>query len=192
MGEVFRGSEALGDAALTEYQLRQWYRPIFRDVYIPKHSEPSLVDRTVGARLWSRRRAVVAGAAAAAMHGAAWVDVDTPIELIGKSARPQRGLVVRDETLGSDEIARVRRLPVTTIARTAFDLGRHLPRGNAVARPDALMKVAPFSVDDVNVLAQRHKCGLAETHLADTVASRTTPARRVRPGLGRLQSRRGI
>ena len=157
MGEVFRGSEALGDAALTEYQLRQWYRPIFRDVYIPKHSEPSLDDRIAGAWLWSRRRAVVAGTAAAALHGAAWVDVDTPIELIGKSSRPQRGLMVRDETLESDEITGVRRLPVTTIARTAFDLGRYLPRGDAVARLDALMRVAPFSIDDVNVLAQRHK-----------------------------------
>jgi hypothetical protein len=153
VGEVFRGSEALRDAALTEYQLRRWYRPIFRDVYVPQHDDPSLSDRIVGAWLWSRRRSVVAGAAAAALHGAAWIDVDTPIELIGKSARPQRGLVVRDETLGTDEIARVRRLPVTTIARTAFDLGRHLPRGDAVARLDALMKVAPFSVDDVNVLA---------------------------------------
>ena len=30
MGEVFRGSEALSDGALTEYQLRQWYRPNHR------------------------------------------------------------------------------------------------------------------------------------------------------------------
>lgn len=157
MGEVFRGSEALSNAALTEHQLRRWYRPIFRDVYIPKHGEPSLVDRIVGAWLWSRRRAVVAGAAAAALHGAAWIDVDTPIELIGKSARPQRGLVVRHETLASDEITRVRGLPVTTITRTAFDLGRHLPRGDAVARLDALMRVTSFSIDDVSVLAQRHK-----------------------------------
>ncbi|MGA8331538.1 MAG: hypothetical protein WB777_19905 [Mycobacterium sp.] len=157
MGEVFRGSEALGDAALTEYQLRQWYQPIFRDVYVPKHGEPSLVDRIAGAWLWSRRRAVVAGAAAAALHGAAWVDVDTPIELIGKSARPQRGLVVRDEILQSDEITRVRRLPVTTVVRTAFDLGRHLPRGEAVARLDALMRATTFSIADINALVQRHK-----------------------------------
>ncbi len=157
MGEVFRGSEALGDAALTEHQLRRWYRPIFRDVYVPKQSEPSLEDRIVGAWLWSRRRAVVAGSAAAALHGAAWVDADASIELVGKSSRPQRGVVVRDETLESDEITWVRRLPVTTVVRTAFDLGRHLPRGEAVARLDALMRVTTFSIADVNVLAQRHK-----------------------------------
>jgi len=159
MGEVFRGSEALGDAALTEYQLRRWYRPIFRDVYVPKLYEPSLGDRIVGAWLWSRRRAVVAGLAASALHGAAWIDIDTAIELVGKSSRQQRGLLVRDETLESDEITLIRGLPVTTVVRTAFDLGRHLPRGQAVARLDALMRATPFLIDDVNVLAQRHKGG---------------------------------
>jgi hypothetical protein len=157
MGEVFRGSEALRDAALTEYQLRRWYRPIFRDVYVPRDYEPTLGDRTVGAWLWSRRRSVLAGAAAAALHGAAWVDADIPIELIGKSVRPQKGLVVRDETLGRHEITQVRGLPVTTVCRTALDLGRHLPRRQAVARLDALMRATPFSIDEVNVLAAQHK-----------------------------------
>ncbi len=157
MGEVFRGSEALRDAALTEHQLRRWYRPIFRDVYVPRYYEPTLGDRTVGAWLWSRGLSVLAGAAAAALHGAAWVDVDVPIELIGKSVRPQRGLVVRDETLDRHEITQVRGLPVTTVCRTAFDLGRHLPRHQAVARLDALMRATPFSTEQVNVLAAQHK-----------------------------------
>ncbi len=51
----------------------------------------------------------------------------------------------------------MRRLPVTTVVRTAFDLGRHLPRGVAVAHLDALMRAAPFSVDAVHALALRHK-----------------------------------
>ena len=157
MAEVFRGSEALRDAALTEHQLRRWYRPIFRDVYVPKYYEPTLGDRTVGAWLWSRRRSVLAGAAAAALHGAAWVETDIPIELIGKSVRPQRGLVVRDETIDGHEIAHLRGLPVTTVCRTAFDLGRHLPRREAVARLDALMRATSFSIDDVNDLALQHK-----------------------------------
>jgi len=157
MGEVFRGSEALRDAALTEYQLRRWYRPIFRDVYLPKYYEPTLGDRMVGAWLWSRRRSVLAGVAAAALHGAAWVDVDIPIEMIGKSVRPQRGLVVRDETLDCHEITQVRGLPVTTVCRTVFDLGRHLPRHQAVARLDALMRATPFSTEDVHVVAAQHR-----------------------------------
>lgn len=157
MGEVFRGSEALNSGALTEHQLRRWYRPIFRDVYVPRECTPSLDDRILGAWLWSRGKAIVAGSAASALHGATWVDPDTPIELIGKSSRPHRGLLVRDEMLSADEITKVRRVPVTTTARTAFDLGRHLPRGQAVARLDALMRATPFSIDDVDVLAQRYK-----------------------------------
>lgn len=157
MGEVLIGSEATGTGALTEHQLRRWYRPIFRDVYLSRWAEPSLADRTVGAWLWSRRRAVIAGVAASALHGAAWVDADTPIELVANNARPQRGLLVRNETLGPDEVTRVRGLPVTTVARTAFDLGRHLPRGKAVARLDALTRAAPFSVEDIRTLTERHQ-----------------------------------
>lgn len=155
MGDVFIGSEAVADRRLTKSDLRR-HRAIFRDVYVPKLQQPSLRDRTVGAWLWSRRRAVVAGVAASALHGAQWVDADVPIELIAPNARRQPGLVVRNETLVDDEITHVTRLPVTTPARTAYDLGRHLPRGQAVARIDALMRATPFSVEEVVLLAKRH------------------------------------
>ncbi len=157
MGEVFIGSDAVATAALTEYELRRWHRAIFRDVYVPKRSEPSLNDRILGAWLWSRRRATVAGAAASALHGAQWIGAATPIELVSKSARRQSGLVVRNETLGTDEVTRVKGLPVTSSSRTAFDLGRHLPRGQALARLDALMRATPFSFEDVSMLAKRYR-----------------------------------
>ena len=155
MGDVFIGSEAVARGSLTKSDLRR-HRAIFRDVYVPKLHEPSLRDRTAGAWLWSRRRAVVAGLAASALHGARWVNADVPVELIAPNARRQRGLVVRNETLVDDEITYVARLPVTTPARTAYDLGRHLPRGQAIARIDALMHATPFSVEEVVLLAKRH------------------------------------
>ena len=70
MGEVFRGREALGDG-LPRHELRRWYRPLFRGVYVPKNAVPSLMDRAVGAWLTSDRRGVIAGVAASALHGAA-------------------------------------------------------------------------------------------------------------------------
>ena len=157
MGGVFIGSEAITNGVLTEHQLRRWHRQLFRDVYLPKWDAPSLDDRILAAWLWSRRRAVVAGVAASALHGALWVDAETPIELVAPSARPQRGLVVRNETLDNDEATWVKQLPVTTVARTAFDLGRHLPRRTALARIDALMRATPFSLEDVNLLAKRYR-----------------------------------
>jgi hypothetical protein len=154
--DVFLGSEALEQGRLTEYELRRWHRAIFRDVFVRKAYEPSLRDRIEGAWLRSGRRGVVAGIAASALHGAQWVDDGIPIELIWPNTRPPRGVVARDETLGGDELTRVGGIPVTTLARTAYDLGRHLPRGQAVARLDALMRATPFSIEDVLLLAKRY------------------------------------
>jgi hypothetical protein len=104
MENVFLGSEAIARGDLTDFELRRWYRPIFRDVYVPKTRAPSLRDRTKGAWLRSQRRGVIAGVAASALHGASWIDDDQVIEMVAPSARPQHGLIVRNETLASDEI----------------------------------------------------------------------------------------
>lgn len=153
---VFLGSEAMAQGKLTRHELRRWHRPMFRDVYVPARHEVTLLDRTEGAWLWSRRRAVIAGIAASALHGAAWIDDDIPIEVIWSCTRPPAGVIARDEALGDDELTRVACLPVTSLARTAYDLGRHLPRDQAVARMDALMHATPFSIEDVLLLAKRY------------------------------------
>lgn len=154
MGEVLIGSEGLAEGIVTRNDLRHHYQRLFPDVYV--RGQPTLRDRTVGAWLWSGRRAVIAGVAASALHGAAYVDTDVPIELLWRNGRPPRGLVVRNETLADDEIKRVAGLPVTTPARTVFDLGRHLPRDEAVARIDALAWTLQVTVDDVTPLIERY------------------------------------
>lgn len=111
-------------------------------------------DRIEGALLVAPG-AVVAGVAASALHGAKWVDDDVDIELIA-ACRPQPGLVVRREALGEGEIMTVHGLRVTSPARTAFDLGRHLTRDMAVTRLDALMNAKPFAVEDVELIAKVH------------------------------------
>ncbi|TVX95686.1 hypothetical protein FPV58_26750 [Mycolicibacterium porcinum] len=153
-GGVLIGSEALANGVVTRNDLRYHYQRIFPDVYV--RDEPTLRDRTIGAWLWSGRRAVIAGVAASALHGAAYVDADIPIELIWRNGRPPSGLVVRNEMLADDEIKRVVGLPVTTPARTVFDLGRHLPRDDAVTRIDALAWTLQVIVDDVTPLIERY------------------------------------
>jgi hypothetical protein len=154
MGGIFIGSEALAKGVVTRNDLRHHYQRLFPDVYV--RGEPTLRDFTAGAWLWSGRRAVVAGVAASALHGAAWVDPDVPIELIWRCSRPAAGLIVRNETLADDEITHVAGLAVTTPARTAFDLGRHLPRDEAVARLDALAWTRRVTVDAVQPLIARY------------------------------------
>ncbi|TVS86240.1 hypothetical protein FPZ47_10240 [Mycobacterium helveticum] len=156
VSNVFLGGQAVAAGRVTRHELQRWYRPLYRGVYVPKRPEPSLRDRIEGAVLAAGRPAVVAGIAASALHGAQWVDTDTSVELIAPAARPQRGLLVRNERLADDEITRVAGIPVTTPARTAFDLGRHLPRAEAVARLDALMYATPFAPAGVLELARRY------------------------------------
>jgi hypothetical protein len=157
MGEVFVGSEVIAAGRLTRQELRRWYRPLYRGIYTQAGVSPSLRDRATAAWLASNRRGVIAGAAASALHGAQWVDDDISIELIARRARPQRGLIVRDEALADDEVTWVGKLPVTTRVRTAFDLGRNLPRGEAIARLDSLMYSQLFSIEEVLLLAKRYR-----------------------------------
>jgi hypothetical protein len=157
MRKLIVGSQALANGVVTEHDLRRWYDRMFRDIYSPKGYEPTLLDRIDGAWLRSGRNGVVAGVAAAALHGAQWVDDDIPVELIWDNTRPPPGIIARDERLDKDEITTVSCISVTTSARTAYDLGRHLPRSEAIARLDALMRATPFSMGEVLQLAQRHR-----------------------------------
>jgi len=144
------------ESGLTQYELTRYHQRLLPDVYVPKPWTPSLRDRTVAAWLWSKRRAVIAGAAAAALHDASWIDATEPIELIWNHGRPPDGVTVRNEALAPDEITKVAGIPVTTFARTAYDLGRHLPRDEAVARLDALRRATAYKDRDVLTLADRY------------------------------------
>ncbi|WP_024443031.1 hypothetical protein [Mycobacterium sp. UM_WGJ] len=157
MTAAFLGSEALAQGVVTEHELRRWHRAVFRDVYVPGGHELTVRDRIEAAWLRSGRKGVIAGVAASALHHADWVDLDIPIELIWSNTRPPRGLIARDETLTDDEITQVAGIPVTTPARTAYDLGRHLPRGKALARLDALARATPFGTEDVLLIAKHHR-----------------------------------
>lgn len=157
MGEVLVGSEAVANGVVTRHELQRWYRPIYPNVHIPRNRVPSLRDRTVGAWLWTHREGVVSGVAASALHGADWVDDDVEIELVWDCTRPPDGIVVRNERIADDEMTCVSGIPVATPARTAFDLGRFLPRKKAIERLDALMHACPFSTEDVLMLAKRYR-----------------------------------
>lgn len=155
--EVFIGREALADGRLTRSELTRWYQPLFRGVYMPKDTAVTLWDRAKAAWLATGRQAVVTGVAAAGLYGANWVDAHTTIELISpRHARPQPGLVIRQEAIAPDEVTTVSGIPVVVRARAAFDLGRHLERAESIARLDALMRNQVFSAEDVLLLAKRY------------------------------------
>lgn len=157
MGRVILGSEAIARGEITRGQLRSRYRAIYRDVYQPREAKPSLHANTVGAWLWSQRNGVITGRAASALHGARWVDDDAPVELLWANNRPPTRIITRRDRIDEDEIVHIDGLPVATLQRTAFDLGRYLPRGIAVAHLDALACATGVTAEEVLPLADRYK-----------------------------------
>ncbi|MGE2814732.1 endonuclease domain-containing protein [Mycobacterium heidelbergense] len=156
MDDGFVGSEAVRQGRLSPYQLRTRFRAIYPDVYLAEGVTPTLRTRSTAAWLWSDRGGVLAGLAAAALHGSNWIDDDEPIELIWRNQHAPVGVITRNRRVEPDEITRVAGLSVTTLARTAFDLARRLPTNEAVARLDALMRATPFCIEDVGLLAKRY------------------------------------
>ncbi|BBZ51349.1 DUF559 domain-containing protein [Mycobacterium heidelbergense] len=152
----FIGSEALAAGIVSWHELGNHYTAIMPNVYLDKRLQPSLRQRIVAAWLWSGRNAVIAGAAASALHGAKWVDADAPVELIWRNARAPRGVKTRADLLLDGESQLLNGLGVTTEERTAFDLARRGTLGQAVARLDALANATDFKVNDVRELADRH------------------------------------
>lgn len=156
MHEIFVGSDTLACGGITRGRLRWNYRAIFPDVYLSKELVPSLWLRTQGAWLWSGCDGVIAGRAAAAIHGALWVPADTPIEMIWRCGRPPPGILVRNERIDADDIVVIGGIPVTSPERTAFDLARHLPRDRAIAHLDALARATGITAPQVLLLADRY------------------------------------
>jgi hypothetical protein len=157
MATIFLGSEALARNEVTPGQLRWKYRTLYPNVYTPKIAAPSLYANTVGAWLWSRRTGVVTGRAAAALHGARWVDEKTPIELLAVNHHPPQGIITRDEHFLYDDVMEMHGMAVATPQRAAYDLGRYLPRDAAVVHLDALARAQRLSTEHIAPLIARYK-----------------------------------
>ncbi|MEE2855318.1 MAG: DUF559 domain-containing protein [Actinomycetota bacterium] len=156
MEEPFVGSEVLRCGALSRHQLRTRYRAVFPDVYISNDAMLSLDLRITAAWLWSGGRAVIAGAAAAFLHGAKWIPDGVPVELIHSNNRPPDGVLTRRATLCAGEMQLRDGLALTTPERTAFDIGRRGAIRSAVVRLDSLARATGFKVDDVLGVAGSH------------------------------------
>jgi very-short-patch-repair endonuclease len=166
----FIGSEALAAGRLRKHQLRAHYRPLFPNVYIPDGVTPTLIQRSTAAWLWTGRGGVIAGAAAAALHGARWIPDTEPVELVWRNARPPAGILTRRDRLEAAEIIQLGGLRVTSVARTAFDVGRLTRGDNAVVRLDALGNATAFDVTAVLELADRHPGTPGVARLRDALA----------------------
>ena len=128
-----------------------------RDVYLPRDTEITAVVRAEAAWLWSRRRGVIAGRSASALHGAKWIDGKAPAELIYENRHAPTQIHTWADRIEDDEVAMLREMPVTTPTRTALDLASRYPVDAAVALIDALARATRLKTADVELLAERYK-----------------------------------
>jgi hypothetical protein len=114
---------------------------------------------------------------AAALHGTLWIDPDLPAELNQRSQHKTNGILLHCSELWDDETCFGESVPVTTPARTAFDIGRRRPLATAVVRLDALLR------------DRREGCGLR--HFGGT-PSRRARDRAIAQRASAFRRRRGV
>jgi hypothetical protein len=153
----FLAAEALAANELTFRELRRFHRAVYPGVWVPRGAELSAAHRARAAWLWSGREGVVAGLSAASMLGTKWIEPDSPADLIHTNRRPPALITVHTDTLCPGEIQSLAGLPVTTAARTAFDLGRRHNLAQGVERIDALMNATDVKVADIEAVMARHR-----------------------------------
>jgi hypothetical protein len=153
----FIGSEAVASGRVTPYALRSRFFALHPDVYIAANAELTAVQRAHAAWLWSRRRAVVAGRSASALHGARWIDDGPSAELLYDYRRPPSGIRTWSDRVAEDEVQVISGISATTPARTALDLACRYPVDKAVAAIDALARGSDLKLCDVEILAERYR-----------------------------------
>jgi hypothetical protein len=166
--EPFIGSEAIDAGALTKAQLATRCRRLFPDVYAERDVDVDAELRAKAGWLWTGRRGVIAGFAAAALHGSKWVDDVQVVELIHENRRSPPGIQTHRDRIEDDEIDLVAGMPVTSPVRTALDFGCWYPTMTAVAGIDALARAIEIKAADVELLARRYtgRRGIAQAREA--------------------------
>jgi very-short-patch-repair endonuclease len=138
---------------LSRQDVRLRYRRLYRDVYLHKDVELTAVIRARAA--WLSTGATLAGTSAAAVLGTKWLDCADPAEIVRKDKHAQPDLISHGYRVLDDEVCLAASLPVTTPARTAFDIGRRRPVDLAVPILDALLAATGVTVADVFAIADR-------------------------------------
>ena len=156
MGEPFIGSEAIASGDVVKSALQSQYTRLFPNVYVSRHSELTPQLRARACWLWSRRRGIIAGVSASALHGAKWIDASAPLEILHTNRNPHRGIRVRGDRVEEDEVCLADGIPVTTPARTALDLACWYPITEAVPAIDALAQASDLKPVDTEALTQRY------------------------------------
>lgn len=140
----FRGSQAVRNGAVTKGNLRgpSWVR-LYPDIYVAKDAYQPENHRMWcdGAALTLTEGCAIDGHSAAFLWSVDLLPRNAPVSVsVPPSVRvwPHPRRKVARAVLSPNDISEFAGLPLTTPLRTAFDLGRRLPRVEAIIALDAL------------------------------------------------------
>lgn len=141
----FVGSRALAAGDLTDHQLRSRHRRLFPDVYAEASLDPDPMALVHAAGLWAPAGAILAGSAAALLHGERWYgpeEAARAVDLyITGTPRTPPGIRLRRirDPLPHGQLTRFNGLVATSPARTAVDMARWEDDDDtAIAKVDAV------------------------------------------------------
>ncbi|KUL27669.1 DUF559 domain-containing protein [Actinoplanes awajinensis] len=154
----FRGSAAIRDGTLSRKMLRSraWQR-LLPDVYAHRDLPVDHRLRCTAVGLVMPAGTAIGGASAAHLWGAPLVHPDPPVSVVAPRDRWMNRfprVAVHHTVLGLDDLTELDGTPVTTPERTAFDVGRRLPRVHAVVLFDALLQQGTLDAGAVMELAR--------------------------------------
>ncbi|MEH3155133.1 MAG: hypothetical protein PGN29_07180 [Gordonia paraffinivorans] len=128
------------------------------------YADPAIVltatDRIRAAYLSAGPGSVVAGLSAQLLHGVHYPDVDGDVEMIrdlrGQGRRRSGVRFLRTDRLAADDIVEFAGLPVTSVVRTAYDLGRRRPDWLALGHLDDLARSAGLNASELWAYTRDH------------------------------------
>jgi hypothetical protein len=145
------------DGRITWTRLRgPDFRRLDHDVYVGAAAEQDLRIRVRGLRLWSQDQGVLAGPIAALAYDADCPWDDAELIMPGRCRAEPVGTRIRTDRLLPDETAERFGCPITSPARTAFDLARRSPLVEAVAAVDSLAHVCHLTCEHLRRVADSH------------------------------------
>lgn len=157
LDEPFPGSWARAAGLVTRWELEHNFVRVFPDVYLPKGCTLDADGRARAAAHWAKGAGVLIGYSAAALHGTRWLDPEHAAEIARtEHCKPPCGIRAVRTIIEPSECCEVDGFRVTTPARTAFDLGRRLPRDQAVPILDALCAATGLDPMHVAGLVREH------------------------------------
>jgi hypothetical protein len=156
---VFIGSHAIAEGRLNREKLRTLgYRRLVQGVYADPALDFDHQLRCRGVALLLPKGAAIGGHSAAAWHGAPFAGVRDPVTVVRPADvewRGPRGVRVHRSDLHASDVDLVVDVPVTSAARTAWDVAALEPLGTAVAALDAMVRAGSVTLPELTGMAER-------------------------------------